>query len=782
MATPREIQAQVELERTSITTGLSRLHATVKKLEDQNYASATPYGASAVAAAIPLVSARIDETRERIHKGQAGRDHADILEFMNRLPSDVSATIVLKITFDQVFSTRDRSDHLQEVAVAIGNAIEQECMMRHYHDEAPGLMRYIQEKYWHDSCGTQQKARLTKTLFNRSDAEPWQTWPVTMRVRIGTWLLDCVMISTGWFTKHLKRKNRKTYNIILPTEEFAHLKDSIMHDAEMMSPIAYPMLIPPNDWSHDHKGGYLLNELMRSHSLIRKRAPSYPDLRLSDTCYNFLNKIQKVGYRVNRFVYDVAEFLAERGIEVGKFKPVVTMPLPNKPADIETNEEARKEYRRQAAEVMNFNSGAFKRSCRTRRTMETARQFLNVEKFYLPWSFDYRGRAYPIPAFLTPQDTDFGKSLLLFADSDYLVPEAEEWLAFQVATTYGLDKATIRDRMEWVQQNLDLIEAVATEPIDNLGLWEGADEPWQFLAACEEYYYCIIKATRNFTSLPIATDATCSGLQILAGLARDKSTAQLVNVLPGDKPSDAYKVVAETAMPNCPESVQPYMDRKTVKRVVMTVPYNAKPFSNRQYIAEALAERGVKVDNDDLTATVRAVRSAMDKVVPGPMAVMKWIEKEVASIFNDGATHLQWTTPSGFVVHQLLNKIDFVTIELNLLGRTKVRVGLDVGPEVNKRHHRNATAPNLIHSLDASLLHLAVEQFNSPIALIHDSVLCRATDMAHLSTVVRETYMHLFAENSYLEDWAEQVGAKTKPPIIGDLQPETVIDSTYFFS
>ena len=41
--------------------------------------------------------------------------------------------------------------------------------------------------------------------------------------------------------------------------------------------------------------------------------------------------------------------------------------------------------------------------------------------------------------------------------------------------------------------------------------------------------------------LPVATDATCSGLQILAGLCRDKSTAQLVNVLPSDAPQDAYK-------------------------------------------------------------------------------------------------------------------------------------------------------------------------------------------------------------------------------------------------
>ena len=41
--------------------------------------------------------------------------------------------------------------------------------------------------------------------------------------------------------------------------------------------------------------------------------------------------------------------------------------------------------------------------------------------------------------------------------------------------------------------------------------------------------------------------------------------------------------------------------------------------------------------------------------------------------------------------------------------------------------------------------------------------------------------MHLFAERDYLNDFASQIGAKTKPPIIGDLKPESVIYSTYFF-
>ena len=327
----------------------------------------------------------------------------------------------------------------------------------------------------------------------------------------------------------------------------------------------------------------------------------------------------------------------------------------------------------------------------------------------------------------------------------------------------------------------DLIRRVVTDPIGNLSDWESADEPWQFLSAAEEYYYTCITCERNYTRSCIAVDATCSGLQILAGLARDKSTAKLVNVIPSSKPQDAYAVVAETAKPNCPAEIQPYMDRKTVKRVVMTVPYNAKPFSNRGYIRDALKEKNVELEKDALTETVKAVRDAMDEVVPGPMRVMKWIEKEVSSAIDRGLDELKWVTPSGFVVTQRLMKPQIETIELQLLGRCKLKVATADGQKVDKSHHKNATAPNLIHSLDASLLHLSATRFNAPISLIHDSVLCRATDMSVLSAIVRETYMHLFAEHDYLTDWAQQIGAESTPPIIDTLEPESVIESTYFF-
>ena len=223
----------------------------------------------------------------------------------------------------------------------------------------------------------------------------------------------------------------------------------------------------------------------------------------------------------------------------------------------------------------------------------------------------------------------------------------------------------------------------------------------------DSYHCCIIKDKKT-TGLPVATDATCSGLQILAGLARDRRTAQLVNVLPSERPADAYRVVADAAKPHIPTTLHEVWDRKSVKRTVMTIPYNAKPYSNRSYIRDALLEKGVEIDKDDLTITVKAVRDAMNTVVPGPMAVMKWIEDEVAKAIRRGAKKLEWVTPSGFVVTQKIMKTDDpVRVNLQLLGTTFLNLNKWTD-EADLNRHKDATAPNLIHSLDASLFHLSL--------------------------------------------------------------------------
>jgi len=72
----------------------------------------------------------------------------------------------------------------------------------------------------------------------------------------------------------------------------------------------------------------------------------------------------------------------------------------------------------------------------------------------------------PIPSlhFLHRKILTLVKALLRFADESFMTPEAEQWLAFQVATTYGLDKAPMLERLEWVTNNTTLITNVATDP------------------------------------------------------------------------------------------------------------------------------------------------------------------------------------------------------------------------------------------------------------------------------------------------------------------------------
>ena len=779
MPNPSQIKEQVDLERLQISHGLKKLRDNTRQLEDKEYASASVYGAASLDTLLPLVVDRIQHTFSySIKRGKNGVAFKEIHNHLAHIEPLALAAISCKVTFDKVFGRKIDSNLASNVTDSIGKAVEQECQMRHYETHAPGLLEVIKENYWHESIGTHQKVVVVRTMMNRCEVEPWPTWNRTLRVKLGGWLLEQIMQASGWFFKSTVRVGNKTKVVVLPTPEFLEIKDQVIAESELFSPEAWPMIIEPNDWDDTRCGGYLLNEVMRGHKMVRRG----DDGRIQgEIPIAFLNKIQKVGYRLNPFIVDVAKHLQDKGIKVGKFIPIIEIPLPNKPIDIAENKDARKRYRRAAAEVMNKNANAFRRSCRTRMTMEAVKRFEDKERFYIPWSFDYRGRSYPIPAFLTPQDTDFGKALLAFADSAPMTEKAKDWLAFQCATTFGLDKSTMQERLDWVQNNIPLITRVAKEPINCIGDWEAADEPWQFLAACEEYYSCVISQSRLKTSLCVATDATCSGLQILAGLAKDKSTAKLVNVVGSDRPQDAYQVVAEVAKPRIPSNLHNIWDRKCVKRTVMTIPYNAKPYSNRSYIRDVLKEKGFEIDKDDLTITVQAVRDAMHTVVPGPMAVMKWIETQVAKVIKDGEEVLSWETPSGFIVDQKLMKHETQTIRLQLLGRCELEIAKDTD-EVSITRHKAATAPNLIHSLDASLLHLAVERFDSPIALIHDSVLCRATDMTTLSNIIRETYMNLFANTNYLKEFALAIGADTENlPIIGDLEPSNVIDSTYFF-
>ena len=104
MATPKQIEKQVQLERDQISLGIKRLHKTTKDLEDKSYASATIYGISSIDVLLPLVMKKIDDTTyDRLTRG-TGHLFQLIKDYVSKLESFAAAAISCKILFDKVFS------------------------------------------------------------------------------------------------------------------------------------------------------------------------------------------------------------------------------------------------------------------------------------------------------------------------------------------------------------------------------------------------------------------------------------------------------------------------------------------------------------------------------------------------------------------------------------------------------------------------------------------------------------------------------------------------------
>ena len=141
------LDQQVKLEREAISCGLKRLQDQTIKLEDQSYASATIYGISSIDTLLPLLIKRIDKTNKRIHEGKYGVAFRDIHSQLANIDTESAAVIACKITFDRVFSYKEKANQAVNVCDAIGRAVEDECHMRHYESHAPGLLNVLKENY-----------------------------------------------------------------------------------------------------------------------------------------------------------------------------------------------------------------------------------------------------------------------------------------------------------------------------------------------------------------------------------------------------------------------------------------------------------------------------------------------------------------------------------------------------------------------------------------------------------------------------------------------------------
>jgi DNA-directed RNA polymerase len=83
-----------------------------------------------------------------------------------------------------------------------------------------------------------------------------------------------------------------------------------------------------------------------------------------------------------------------------------------------------------------------------------------------------------------------------------------------------------------------------------------------------------------------------------------------------------------------------------------------------------------------------------------------------------------------------------------------ITIRLPLNKELNKNKIMRGFMPNLIHSLDASNIHLLIPKLtNQPLYTIHDCFATDANNMKYLDFYIKETFIEIyFRDGNYLEN------------------------------
>lgn len=807
-------ERQLNLENEYQSYGYKKVAKADQKNKENLYGSHSSFGNLIRQELVGYLADYLKGIYKQVESGKTGIGYQDLHHaFAGREVNWPRIShIGLATLLDYLFYS-DKS--MSTVNLRIGQRIQDDLRLRFFMKADEDLYKSCKRRYMRPAASYRQKVYSTKKVFGmRSDelkAEgdyslDYQHWTETTCRKVGAWITAAVQDVFKGLTNQILLAKKP-----IPGKgksiDWAYCLDESLHDLEANNQIQSalkgnyqdnPMVCQPIDWSLDCPGGFVTNAVTHRYPLIRGRGTTIP----SATALDALNRLQRVPWRINEFVLEQFNYFFERGESVNNddpFKPFLQPEeheIPKLPPHLKevrdpesaTNEfdrgvwtdqqEERKALLRELTTYYNNLAERRKNGRIHQLVWMAANQFAKEDRFWIPWSFDFRTRMYPI-SILNPQSANHINGLMEFADGHPIDSKTEYWLSVHVATTKGFSKETFEGRVEWVRSHHREITLVATDPLgEGRRYWtEEADEPWTYLAACREFYEIFIAKTRNVTHTPCGLDATASGLQILGGLMGDESTCQLVNVLPTTKPSDLYQAVIDKTIqlikedrPRRRNLPLDQLTRKVAKAPTMTLAYGSTPWRRKKQVQEACnGKRGLALGLkwDKIAYITDKLDEAIGFVLPGVTFTLRWLQEvAVASMnqsINPGKTMVLWTTPAGSEIHQRYFKSEFTQVKTIALGMTKYhrpRVYKE-GDEFDLSKVESSTAANFVHSLDASILQQALNGYEAACSVTHDCFYARAgNELDELSRRIKTSFIQVVSSNC-LENFAVQNGVAT---------------------
>lgn len=218
-----------------------------------------------------------------------------------------------------------------------------------------------------------------------------------------------------------------------------------------------------------------------------------------------------------------------------------------------------------------------------------------------------------------------------------------QYLAIDVANTFGLDKELWSTRIKWVKDNLTDLESLNNE----------ADEPLLFKKAVIALRKAQKGEAINHT---MALDCTASGLQIMAALSGCKKTAMEVNLIDPDVRKDVYTSISKSMSGIMGHTVE----RKRIKNPIMTYFYGS-------------TANPKEVFGDD-TPELRGFYKALRQTLPGACDVLNILReswrsdvtevslrlpdghKAIIPVIEKDAYHIQTESGMNFMYETRVNK------------------------------------------------------------------------------------------------------------------------------
>jgi DNA-directed RNA polymerase len=631
----------------------------------------------------------------------------------------------------------------------------------------------------------------------------FKRWSSREHSYAGSWLLAVTLQTLPDVFEVYRDHNNEAWVSI--TEGALDLAQDALRETMLLYPVMQPVkdpILPWTDWRIPLREGVLdpfnvtflrTNTRHRSCAAQGKAALRAGQMK---PALDAVNALQGTAWTVNTRVLSVLRECLNRKIAVTGLPPDdVERPRITQPWDT-MDDAQRRLHRFRVSEVMTLNRSYINDRVLLTEDLITADRCVEYGRFYTPMNCDWRGRVYGLCHF-NFQREDRVRALFNFADGEPIGEDGLWWLKVHVANCGDFEKVSkqpMEARVAWTDKNAFLIDAIAADPMakTSLAVWTNADKPFLFLAACLELSAAAAAGPEFVTHLPISFDGSCSGLQHLCAMTRAKE-GSLVNLTPGDKPQDVYQrvadIVRETVKTDDTPLAQAWanfgVDRKVVKRNVMTYSYSSRAFGMAaQQEEDLIIPLNIKVMSGELEEhpfsywaekphkdvpspaaqfIAKHTYAGIETIIEKPAQAMAFLQTIAKTLAHEGKP-VRWTTPVGIPwinsYHvPVNNRVSLWLYDKGVKVPYTATIAEGNSSQIDKKKSANGIAPNFVHALDAAHLMLTANAAAAEgivQATVHDSFGCLASRATRYNQIIRAEFVRMYETHDPLAEVLEQ--------------------------